>query len=146
MNNKLINVSLGILYCPIQQTILLSSRPNGKTMAGHWEFPGGKLEAEENCFQALQRELIEELSIRTNLTDMQLLDNLEYQYPHGLVRLHVILVKQWSGEISLNEEQQIHWLKIKELSNAPQPLLPTTTRVFELFAEFLTRNNLCNNI
>ena len=64
--SAVINACLGIIRNPATQQVLLASRPAGKVLAGYWEFPGGKLEAGENAFQALQRELSEELGIWWN--------------------------------------------------------------------------------
>ena len=56
-------VAVGVLLRK-NQTILLAQRPEGKPYAGYWEFPGGKIEAGETLFEALERELIEEINVR----------------------------------------------------------------------------------
>ena len=78
-------MAVGVLIKPSGQ-FLLTSRPAGKVYEGYWEFPGGKLEAGETVFDALKRELLEELGIVIAAAQpwkVELID-----YPHALVRLH----------------------------------------------------------
>lgn len=131
MNAIIINACLGILYQAGSDEVLLASRPEGKVLAGHWEFPGGKLESGEDAFTALARELNEELGIIVKTDDMRLIGNVEHQYPHGLARLDLIVIKQWSGDIQALEGQQFCWCNLNN-NIRPEPLLPTTIQIFEL--------------
>jgi 8-oxo-dGTP diphosphatase len=101
-----VDVAVGVLLQADGQ-FLLTTRPAGKVYAGHWEFPGGKLEAGETVLQALTRELHEELGITVRSAQLwreQLVD-----YPHALVKLHFCKVTQWDGELTMREGQQFAW-------------------------------------
>ncbi|MBX9598563.1 MAG: NUDIX domain-containing protein [Burkholderiales bacterium] len=129
--NIIINACLGILYQAKGNQVLLASRPEGKVLAGHWEFPGGKLELGEDTFTALTRELNEELGIIVHAENMCLIGNVEHQYSHGLACLDLIVIKQWDGDIQALEGQQFCWCKLDD-NIRPEPLLPTTIQIFEL--------------
>ena len=87
-------VAAGILLDG-QGRYLLGQRPAGKPYAGYWEVPGGKIEAGESVFAALKREMQEELGIEIESSEE--LTVLEHDYPHAYVRLHVGIIRQWSG-------------------------------------------------
>ena len=110
--------------------VLIAERPEGKAMAGYWEFPGGKVEVGETHFQALQRELIEELGITiTNGTPWR---TIEHVYPHAHVLLHFIIVTAWDGEPHGREAQALHWQKLIVTDDgivrtpSTEPILPAT--------------------
>lgn len=108
---------------------LLTSRPEGKVYAGHWEFPGGKLEAGETVEQALRRELMEELGITIESAQpwkVELMD-----YPHARVRLHFCKVFGWAGEFEMREGQQMAW---QGLPVEVVPVLPGTIPVLQWLA------------
>ena len=104
---------------------LLSSRPEGKPYAGYWEFAGGKVEAGESDFQALQREFEEELGIRI-LAATPWLTKI-HSYEHAHVRLHFLWVEadQWTGEIQSREGQKWAWQKAGDFTVAP--MLPANS-------------------
>ena len=104
---------------------LLSSRPEGKPYAGYWEFAGGKVEAGESDFQALQREFEEELGIRIFAATPWLTK--VHSYEHAHVRLHFLWVEadQWTGEIQSREGQKWAWQKAGDFTVAP--MLPANS-------------------
>lgn len=124
-----IDVAVGILISN-QRQLLLTSRPQGKPMAGYWEFPGGKLEIGETVEQALQRELYEELGITIHETHVWKVT--EHDYAHNLVRLHFCKIHQWSGTLQMKEGQQYAW---QYLPLSVEPVLPGALPVLEWLAE-----------
>ena len=123
-----VDVAVGVLI-DAEQRFLLTSRPAGKVYAGHWEFPGGKLEPGETVLQALRRELHEELGITVadaRPWKIELMD-----YPHARVRLHFCKVHAWQGAIEMREGQQMAW---QTLPVRVAPVLPGTVPVLAWFA------------
>jgi 8-oxo-dGTP diphosphatase len=107
--------------------VLLGQRPQGKSWAGWWEFPGGKIEAGEAPYHALQRELHEELGIEATYATPWL--TRMFSYPERTVRLHFFTVRNWLGEPHGKENQQLSW----QQPAAPTvgPLLPANVPVLE---------------
>lgn len=134
VSQKIINVCIGILTNPATDEIFMASRPLDKIMPGYWEFPGGKIESNESIYEALRRELNEELNIDVTVENMQLIGNIEHSYPHGLAKLSLINVTKWNGTIQANEGQNIHWQNLDEQVNV-QPLLPTTAGILNLLRQ-----------
>lgn len=131
-------VAVGVLLGK-NEAILLAQRPEGKPYAGYWEFPGGKIEAGETLFQALQRELIEEINVR--ILDANEFLTIEHDYPHAYVRLHICLVNNWEGEVKGLEGQATAWLSVNEISKIEdsnlQPILPATVPILEKLKNIL---------
>jgi 8-oxo-dGTP diphosphatase len=99
-------VAVGILIRP-NGDFLMTTRPVGKAYAGYWEFPGGKLEANETVVEALRRELIEEIGIV--IEDVHIWRSSVIDYPHALVRLTFCKVFIWTGRLHMRESQQFSW-------------------------------------
>jgi 8-oxo-dGTP diphosphatase len=116
-----VEVAVGVL-CDSTDSILLGQRPDGKPYAGYWEFPGGKVEAGESVFQALFRELAEEIGIQ--IQDALEFMVIEHDYPHAYVRLHVCLVKKWDGQIKSLESQALHWITKSQIIEGILPVSP----------------------
>lgn len=91
---------------------LAVQRPEGKIMAGYWEFPGGKIEPGETPLEALRRELHEELDI-TNIA-ASFWQTIMHPYEHGHVCLHVFHVTAFSGEPASMENQDMLWVSPEE--------------------------------
>lgn len=123
-----VDVAVGVLI-DAQGRFLITSRPAGKVYAGHWEFPGGKVEAGETVEAALLRELHEELGITIGAA--QPWKTILHDYPHALVRLHFCKVFDWHGEFEMREAQQMAW---QTLPVEVKPLLPGTLPVLEWLA------------
>jgi 8-oxo-dGTP diphosphatase len=127
-DRPVVDVAVGILIAS-DGAFLLTSRPAGKVYAGHWEFPGGKLEAGENVEQALRRELQEELGVTIGAAHIWKVSMVDY--PHGLVRLHFCKVRDWSGDLQMREGQQFGW---HTLPVSCHPVLAGTVPVLEWLA------------
>lgn len=126
-----INVCVGVLINKEKQ-VLLNSRPHGKVMAGYWEFPGGKIEAGESEFDAIKRELYEELGI--DVISSHQIDEIMQEYSHGLVKLKIMQIDEWSGVATSKENQELKWQSLNEEVRL-QPLLPTTTVILNKLKE-----------
>ena len=116
---KPVDVAVGILMAP-NGDVLLGQRPDGKPYAGYWEFPGGKVEAGEDIFAALQREFVEELGV--HIVSAEPWCGVEHVYEHAHVRLHFYISRHWQGEPQSLEGQAFAWQG--EVGVAP--LLPAT--------------------
>ena len=122
----MIHVVAGALFDE-QGRILIAQRPPGKHMAGGWEFPGGKLEADEQPLAGLTRELREELGVE--VLDATPLIAYEHGYTDRRVRLDLWLVSRYSGEPRSVEGQPLQWVMIDDLETvglleADRPMIP----------------------
>ena len=99
-------VAVGILIRS-NGDFLMTTRPAGKAYAGYWEFPGGKLEANETVIEALRRELIEEIGVV--IEDVSIWRSSVVDYPHALVRLTFCKISAWTGQLHMRESQQFAW-------------------------------------
>jgi 8-oxo-dGTP diphosphatase len=95
--------------------VLIAERPAGKPLAGFWEFPGGKLEVSEAAFDALKRELHEELGIRVRHAYRML--RFSHLYPEREVELDVWRVTAWEGTPASQEGQNLEWVLPEELGD-----------------------------
>ena len=102
-----IPVSVGVIY-NLQHEILISLRPADKLQGGLWEFPGGKIEADETPEAALSRELFEEVGII--ISAPKPLITCEHAYQHHRVTLIVFEVRQFTGIAYGKEQQLIRWV------------------------------------
>jgi 8-oxo-dGTP diphosphatase len=120
---EVVDVAVGVL---VRQdgAFLLASRPDGKPYAHFWEFPGGKLEADESVAHALRRELHEELGVDIGEAFPWVVR--EFEYPHAHVRLHFCRIFEWTGELHARESQDFRFCTLNDL---PAPLLPATMPV-----------------
>jgi 8-oxo-dGTP diphosphatase len=91
--------------------VLLAQRPDGKSLSGKWEFPGGKVEAEESPENALVRELHEELGIEVDVASLEPFWFLSHPYPEFGFHLlmPVYLCRSWRGEPQALEHAAIVW-------------------------------------
>ena len=93
--------------------VLICQRPEGKSFAGFWEFPGGKRESGEAIEQCLRRELHEELAITVLPTHA--LATVDHDYPRGKIRLHPFICTHDEGETQLLACQRVLWVEPSEL-------------------------------
>ena len=101
--------------------VLIAKRPEGKSMAGLWEFPGGKVEAGETPEQALIRELQEELAVDTVESCLAPFTFASHAYHdfHLLMPLYVCRV--WEGTVTPKEGQVLKWVRPLQLKEYPMP-------------------------
>jgi 8-oxo-dGTP diphosphatase len=100
--------------------VLFAQRPEGKAYAGHWEFPGGKIEANESIQDAAIREIDEELGI--HIASVEPLTTERFSYPHAHVELHFVTTRDWSGAPQSKEAQAFSWQSPHDIRVTP--LLP----------------------
>lgn len=124
---KLIHVAVGIVY-NANSEILIAKRPLGKHLGGLWEFPGGKLEANESTLDALRRELHEEINIQLVVANP--LTKIHFTYPEKQVLLDVWQISSFIGEAQGNEGQEIRWVSKEQLGHYPFP--EANQAIFEL--------------
>jgi 8-oxo-dGTP diphosphatase len=99
--------------------VLVAQRPQGKHLAGFWEFPGGKSDPGEPPFDALRRELAEEIGIVVSTA--QPLISVPWSYPEKRIVLDAWLVDAYSGVVHAREEQPLQWIALDELERLPMP-------------------------
>jgi 8-oxo-dGTP diphosphatase len=99
--------------------VLLSQRRPGKHLAGHWEFPGGRIEPGETTHTALARELKEELGVLIEASRPWC--SLTHHYPDKTVHLHIHRVTQFQGVPAGCEGQLIEWVRWGEVAQRPMP-------------------------
>ncbi|QBX33654.1 (deoxy)nucleoside triphosphate pyrophosphohydrolase [Paracoccus liaowanqingii] len=101
--------------------VLLAQRPPGKSMAGLWEFPGGKVEPGETPEAALIRELDEELGIQTWDSCLAPLTFASHAYESFHLLMPVFACRKWRGIVQPREGQQLAWVRANDLRNYPMP-------------------------
>ena len=101
--------------------ILLGQRPEGKSMAGLWEFPGGKVEEGETPEAALIRELQEELAIDTWASCLAPLTFASHAYENFHLLMPLFACRKWEGIPQSRENQALKWVKARDLSKYPMP-------------------------
>lgn len=101
--------------------ILLAKRPEGKAMSGLWEFPGGKIEANERPEQALARELQEELAITVSESDLFPLTFASHAYESFHLFMPLYGTKRWIGSPCPTEGQELAWVAPQDLHSYPAP-------------------------
>lgn len=101
--------------------ILLAQRPEGKSMAGLWEFPGGKVEDGETPEQALIRELQEELGIDTWASCLAPLTFASHAYEKFHLLMPLFACRKWEGIPQSREGQTLKWVRASELRDYPMP-------------------------
>lgn len=101
--------------------VLIAQRPEGKSMAGLWEFPGGKLEPGETLEAALIRELKEELGVSTESACLAPLTFASHPYEEFDLLMPLYVCRKWTGTPRALEHQAIRWVRANELRNFEMP-------------------------
>lgn len=119
MNN--VFCTSGILLNEKNQTLILS-RTQKKFLKTYYEFPGGKVENNENFYSALIRELSEELKINVSENSLKPFQFVQYKYSKFNLIMHTFTIRKWNGNISTAKKINFKWIDIKKLSQTK--LLP----------------------
>lgn len=117
---KIVHVS-AVALIDVDGRILLTQRPEGKSMAGLWEFPGGKIEAGETPEQALIRELEEELGINTWASCLAPLTFASHSYEDFHLVMPLFACRKWEGIPYGKEGQNLKWVRPNQLRDYPMP-------------------------
>ena len=117
---KVVLVSAVALIDP-DGRVLLAQRPEGKSMAGLWEFPGGKVEPGETPEAALIRELHEELGIDTWASCLAPLTFASHSYDDFHLLMPLFACRKWEGIVTAREGQGLKWGRAADLKSYPMP-------------------------
>lgn len=101
--------------------VLIAQRPQGKPMAGLWEFPGGKVEHGERPEETLIRELREELGITVSEACIAPLVFASHGYPDFHLLMPLYVCRRWDGSVTPREAQQLAWVKPNRLRDYEMP-------------------------
>ncbi|WP_349358412.1 8-oxo-dGTP diphosphatase MutT [Stappia sp.] len=105
----------------VDNRVLIAQRPEGKAMAGLWEFPGGKVEPGERPEDALIRELAEELGITVKKECLAPLTFASHAYEEFHLLMPLFVCRRWSGTVVGREGQAIKWVRPVRLRDYPMP-------------------------
>ena len=101
--------------------VLLAQRPAGKPMEGLWEFPGGKVEADERPEETLIRELKEELNVTVSEPCLAPLTFASHIYPDFHLLMPLYVCRRWEGTVQPLEGQAVAWVKPNRLRDYKMP-------------------------
>ncbi|MEO1703142.1 MAG: (deoxy)nucleoside triphosphate pyrophosphohydrolase [Pseudomonadota bacterium] len=101
--------------------VLIAQRPEGKSMAGLWEFPGGKVEPSETPEAALIRELVEELGVTTWQSCLAPLTFASHSYEKFHLLMPLYICRKFDGIAQAREGQKLKWVQPRDLRRFPMP-------------------------
>ena len=113
-----------VVACALVDTdkrVLIARRPEGKTLAGLWEFPGGKVERGERPEQTLIRELHEEIGISVSDACLAPLTFASHAYETFHLLMPLYICRRWEGIVTAREGQQLAWVRANKLRDYPMP-------------------------
>ena len=130
MNERRMRPIVIVAACALldrEGAVLIAKRPEGRPLAGLWEFPGGKVEAGEEPEEALIRELHEELGIDIAKRDLMPLTFASHAYPDFHLLMPIYLCRRWQGSVAPHEGQELLWVKpdalrLYDMPPADEPL------------------------
>ena len=108
-------IKVNVCILKKKNKVLISSRPEPKILSGFFEFPGGKVEKGEFALESIQREICEELSVKIDLSKIFFLISYQQISKKEKLLLTFFLCSKWSGRVKSLENQEIKWVKIREL-------------------------------
>lgn len=101
--------------------VLIAQRPEGKTLAGLWEFPGGKVEPGERPEETLIRELAEELGVAVEEPCLAPLTFASHRYDDFHLLMPLYVCRRWEGTVTGREGQATRWVRPDRLHDFPMP-------------------------
>ena len=121
MTERAILTVVAVALVDADGRVLLAQRPEGKSMAGLWEFPGGKIQSGESPEAALIREIKEELGIDVKESCLAPLTFASHAYADFHLLMPLYVCRRWQGEVAAKEGQSLAWVRPTRLSDYPMP-------------------------
>jgi len=121
MSSKPILLVAAAALIDVDGRVLIGQRPEGKALAGLWEFPGGKVEDGETPEACLIRELDEELGIQVTGACLAPFVFASHGYESFHLLMPLYLCRRWSGFVTAKEHKALAWVKPNKLSDYPMP-------------------------
>ena len=112
---------VAVALIDVDGRVLIARRPEGKTLAGLWEFPGGKVEPGERPEAALIRELHEELGITVSEACLAPFVFASHAYDSFHLLMPLYLCRRWDGVVTAREHDALAWVKPSKLADYPMP-------------------------
>ena len=112
---------VAVALIDVDGRVLIAKRPEGKKLAGLWEFPGGKVEPGERPEAALIRELREELGIEVSESCLAPFVFASHAYDSFHLLMPLYLCRRWNGVVAAREHDALAWVKPNRLSDYPMP-------------------------
>jgi 8-oxo-dGTP diphosphatase len=112
---------VAVALVDVDGRVLLAERPAGKSMAGLWEFPGGKVRADETPEAALIRELKEELGIDVTASCLAPFTFASHAYEDFHLLMPLYVCRRWQGMVTPREGQRLAWVRPPRLEEYPMP-------------------------
>lgn len=112
---------VAVALVDVDGRVLIAQRPEGKAMAGLWEFPGGKVENGETPEAALIRELQEEIGIDVTENCLAPLTFASHAYDRFHLLMPLFVCRVWEGDVTPREGQTLKWVRPLDLRNYPMP-------------------------
>jgi 8-oxo-dGTP diphosphatase len=118
----------------VDKRVLITQRPEGKALAGLWEFPGGKVEPGERPETTLIRELYEEIGITVKEDCLAPLTFASHAYDDFHLLMPLYVCRRWEGEVIAREGQRLAWVRANKLRDYKMPLadLPLIPHLIDL--------------
>ena len=126
---------VAVALIDVDGRVLIAQRPEGKKMAGLWEFPGGKVDPGETPEAALIRELKEELGIDTKESCLAPFTFASHEYDDFHLLMPLYLCRRWWGSIVPQERQVVKWVRPVRLGDYPMP--PADKPLVAMLRDFL---------
>ena len=119
--------------------VLIAERPEGKSMAGLWEFPGGKIELRERPEETVIREMREELGVIISEACLAPFIFASHSYPEFHLLMPLFLCRRWEGIAHPHEGQRIAWVRPKDLALHPDryPMPPADLPLIPMLRDLL---------